>query len=56
MSIDKAFTKENLDYFLKELSKEFRKRNGAKMPAEIVLIEENCKWLNQLLQGNDYCI
>lgn len=38
MSIDKAFTKENLDYYLKELAKEFRKRNGAKMSAEIVLI------------------
>lgn len=38
MSIDKAFTKENLDYYLKELAKEFRKRNGAKIPAEIVLI------------------
>ncbi len=38
MSIDKAFTKENLDYYLKELAKEFRKRNGTKIPAEIVLI------------------
>lgn len=38
MSIDKAFTKENLDYYLNELAREFRKRNGAKMPAEIVLI------------------
>lgn len=38
MSIDKAFTKENLDYYLKELAKEFRKRNGAKLSAEIVLI------------------
>lgn len=27
MSIDKAFTKENLDYYLKELAKEFRKKN-----------------------------
>lgn len=38
MSFDKAFTKENLDYYLKELAKEFRKRNGTKMSAEIVLI------------------
>lgn len=38
MSVDKAFTKENLDYYLKELAKEFRKKNGTKMPAEIVLI------------------
>lgn len=34
---DKAFTKENLDSYLKELAKEFRKRNGTKMPAEIIL-------------------
>ncbi len=38
MSIEKAFTKENLDYYLKELAKEFQKRNGRRMPAEIVLI------------------
>lgn len=35
---DVLFTKENLDQYLKELSKEFRKRAGTKMPAEIVLI------------------
>ena len=28
MSADKPFTKENLDSYLKELAKEFRKRNG----------------------------
>jgi len=38
MSIDKVFTKESLDYYLKELAKEFRKRNGTKVPAEIILI------------------
>lgn len=27
MSVEKGFTKENLDYYLKELAKEFRKRN-----------------------------
>lgn len=32
------FTKENLDQYLKELAKEFRKRNGKSMPAEIILI------------------
>lgn len=32
------FTKENLDQYLKELAKEFRKRNGKNMPAEIILI------------------
>lgn len=38
MSIDKPFTKENLDIYLGELGKEFRKRNGTKMPSEIILI------------------
>ena len=35
---DKPFTKENLDMYLKELAKEFRKRNGKTVPAEIILI------------------
>jgi len=38
MSTDTPFTKENLNTYLKELGKEFRKLNGAKMPAEIILI------------------
>lgn len=38
MSVDKLFTKENLDGCLKELAKEFRKRNGTKVSAEIILI------------------
>ena len=38
MSADKPFTKENLDSYLKELAKEFRKENGTRMPAEIILI------------------
>ena len=38
MSADKPFTKENLDSYLKELAKEFRKKNGTRMPAEIILI------------------
>lgn len=38
MSIDKPFTKKNLDDYLKELSKEFRKKNGTKVPAEIILV------------------
>ncbi len=33
-----TFTKENLDTYLKELAKEFRKLNGKSMPAEIVLV------------------
>ena len=38
MSVDRAFTKEDLDHCLKELAKEFRKRNGRRMPAEMILI------------------
>ena len=38
MSIDAAFTKENLDTYLKELGKEFRKLNGTKLHAEVILI------------------
>lgn len=38
MLFETAFTKENLDHYLKELGKEFRRLNGTKMPAEIVLI------------------
>lgn len=33
-----AFTKENLDFYLRELAKTFRKLNGKSMPAEIILI------------------
>jgi hypothetical protein len=38
MYADKPFTRENLDLYLKELAKEFRKKNGTKMPAEIILV------------------
>lgn len=35
---EQPFTKENLDKFLKELAKEYRKQNGKNTPAEIILI------------------
>lgn len=38
MSVEKGFTKENLDYYLRELAKEFRKRNGRNTKAEIILV------------------
>lgn len=38
MSVEKVFTRENLDYYLKELAKEFRKRNGRNTSAEIILV------------------
>ncbi len=44
MFVDKPFTKENLDMYLKELAKEFRKNNGNKMPAEIILIGAGRTW------------
>lgn len=38
MSINTTFTKENLDLYLSRLAKEYRKRNGTQIRAEIVLI------------------
>ena len=38
MSVEVPISKENLDTYLKALGKRFRKLNGAKFPAEIVLI------------------
>lgn len=38
MCVEHNFTKNNLDFYLKELAKEFRRRNGNKMPAEIILV------------------
>lgn len=38
MLSDKPFRKDDLDLYLKELAKEFRKRNGKTIPAEITLI------------------
>lgn len=36
--LSNSFTKDNLDIYLKELAKEFKRRNGKSMPAEIVLV------------------
>lgn len=38
MLSENAFTKENLDTYLRELGKEYRRLNGKNMPAEIILI------------------
>jgi len=38
MSADSPFSAQNLDYYLNELSKVFRKLNGKKIPAEIILV------------------
>ena len=37
MSAEAPITKENLDTYLKELAKQFRKLNGKSVPAEITL-------------------
>lgn len=36
--LSESFTKENIDTYLKELAKEFRRLNGKLMPAEIILV------------------
>lgn len=38
MSSETPFTRENLDFYLKELGREFRKLGGKNMPSEIVLV------------------
>ena len=38
MSTDKFITRENLNDYLKELAKAFRRLNGTKVPAEVILI------------------
>ena len=38
MLSDRPFTRENLDQYLKELAREFRRINGKTTPAEIILI------------------
>lgn len=35
---DVYFSSDNLDMYLKELAKEFRKLNGKTMPAEVTLV------------------
>ena len=38
MSAENTFNKENLDFYLRELAKEYRKLSGKRMKAEIILI------------------
>jgi len=38
MSSNAAFTKDNLDMYLRELGKEYRRLSGKAVPAEIILI------------------
>ena len=38
MSAENTITKENLDFYLRELAKEYRKLIGTKVKAEIILV------------------
>ena len=50
-----VFTKDNLDTFLKELAKEYRKINGKTMPAEIILIGGASILINYGFRDFDGC-
>lgn len=51
-----VFTKENLDFYLKKLGKEFRRLNGNKMQAEIILIGGASVLVNYGFRDNTYDI
>lgn len=51
---DKGFTKENLNLYLRELAKEYRKRNGKSMPVEIIMIGEASVVLNYGFRASTY--
>ena len=55
MSIDVPFTKENLEYYLKELAKEYRKR-GRGLPAEMILVGGASVLLNYDFRISSYDI
>ena len=55
MSIDVPFTKENLEYYLKELAKEYRKR-GRGLPAEMILVGGASVLLNYDFRVSSYDI
>ena len=55
MSIDVPFTKNNLEYYLKELAKEYRKR-GHGIPAEMILVGGASVLLNYDFRVSSYDI
>ena len=55
MSIDVPFTKENLEYYLKELAKEFKKR-GNGTPAEMILVGGASVLINYQFRASSYDI
>ncbi len=56
MLFDGIFTKENLDAYLKELSKEYRRINGNKVSIEIILIGGASILANYTFRGMTYDI
>lgn len=56
MSAEAPITKENLDTYLKEVAKQFRKLNGKAMPAEITLIGGASILVNYCFRDSTYDI
>ena len=56
MSAETIFTKDNLDICLRKLAKEFRKLNGTKTPAEIILIGSASVLINYNFRDSTYDI
>jgi len=54
MSAEKSITKENLDTYLKEVAKQYRKRSGKAFPAEITLIGGASILLNYGFRDSTY--
>lgn len=55
MSVDVPFTKENLESYLKELAKEYKKR-GRGVPAEIILVGGASVLINYQFRNSSYDI
>ncbi len=55
MSIDVPFTKANLEYYLKELAKEYKKRSGGR-PAEMILVGGASVLINYEFRSASYDI
>ena len=55
MSIEVPFTKDNLEYYLKELAKEFKKR-GHGVPAEMILVGGASVLINYEFRAASYDI
>jgi len=54
MSAEMLFTKESLEYYLKELAKEFRRRNNKAVAAEIILVGGASMLINYGFRDSTY--